>query len=47
MYALVCIKLGLSVADLNEISMGLVFDMIAVSGDDYYDTATQADFDNF
>lgn len=43
-------QLGLTVADLDELDMGLITDMMIESSNDSYDyplIATQKDFDNF
>ena len=45
-----CVELGLSMTDLEELDMGMVYDMIIEKANDAaeYDTiATQADFDTF
>jgi hypothetical protein len=40
-------SLGLSLADLNQITVGLVLEMIAEKSGEYEQEATQSDFDNF
>lgn len=43
-------QLGLTVADLDELDMGLITDMMIESSNDSYEyplIATQKDFDNF
>ena len=45
-----CFQIGLTVADLEVLSMGTVFDMFTESGNDSYDykqVANQKDFDSF
>lgn len=45
-----CAQLGLTVADLDELDMGLITDMMIESSNDSYEyplIATQKDFDNF
>lgn len=45
-----CFQIGLHIADLEALSMGMVFDLFTESGNDSYDygdVANQADFDNF
>lgn len=45
-----CFQMGLSIADLELLSMGTVFDMLTEYGNDsyeYQDVANQADFDSF
>lgn len=44
------LELGLSVADIDELDMGLIMDMIIEKANDSYEypyIATQKDFDNF
>lgn len=43
-----CVQLGLSVADLDQLSIGMVYDMLIEKQNDNYDypvLATQADID--
>ncbi len=50
LFMLRAFQLGLSVLDMNEVTIGLVFDMYIESGNDEYeypDMATQEDFDSF
>lgn len=50
LFLLRCVQLGLSMADLDLLSIGLINDMYAESNNDDcdYDTlATQEDFDKF
>lgn len=50
LYELRAVQMGLSLADMELLSMGAVFDMISESLNDteeYARLATQADFDNF
>ena len=50
LYALRCFQLGLSIADLETLSVGFVLDMITESANDnceYKQLATQEDFDKF
>lgn len=45
-----CVSLGLSMQDLEDLDVGMVYDMMIEKANDdaEYDTiATQADFDNF
>ena len=45
-----CLQIGLSVADLDLLTIGAVFDMITEQSNDSFDykeVATQADFDRF
>lgn len=49
-----CCQLGLSMSDLDELDMGMIYDMLIEQANDQaedaYDTvreATQADYDNF
>lgn len=45
-----CFQLGISIADLELLSMGTVFDMLTENGNDqceYKEVANQADFDSF
>lgn len=51
LFLLRCVQLGISVRDLDLLSIGMVNDMYAESGNDDYDgyseVATQDDFDVF
>ena len=50
LFLLRCVQLGLSLSELDMLSIGMVNDMYAESGNDNYkykEIATQADFDNF
>ena len=52
LFMLRCLQIGVSIRDLDLLSIGLVLDMYTESGndeskDDYCQLATQADFDNF
>lgn len=50
LFLLRCIQLGLSIADLDLLSIGLINDMYAESRNDEYNystLATQSDFDAF
>ena len=50
LFLLRCVQLGLSMADLELLSIGLINDMYAESRNDdckYVQIATQADFDCF
>ena len=50
LFLLRCVQLGISIRDLDLLSIGMVNDMYAESGNDNYkykESATQADFDNF
>lgn len=50
LFLLRCLQIGLSISDLDNISIGLVNDMYTESGNDSYDyayVATQDDFDKF
>ena len=43
-----CVQLGLSIADLDQLSIGMVYDMLIEKQNDNYDypvLATQADID--
>ena len=45
-----CLQAGLSLADLDEITLGMVFDIITEQRNDsheYDELATQEDIDNF
>ena len=45
-----CFQVGLTVADLEYLNMGTVFDIITEYGNDdykYQDVACQSDFDTF
>ena len=50
LFLLRCVQLGLSMADLDMLSIGLINDMYAESSNDdwnYNKVATQSDFDKF
>lgn len=50
LFLLRCTELGLSMADLDELDMGMVLDMFTEKQNDsvnYARVATQADFDKF
>lgn len=50
LYMLRCFELGISTADLDSLTTGLVFDMYTEKsndGEEYDEIATQADFDRF
>lgn len=50
LFLLRCSELGLSMADLDDLSVGMVNDMFVEKSNDGYDwkeLATQEDFDNF
>lgn len=50
LYLLRCVQMGLSIADLDLLEIGMVWDMATESTDDEVDwpyKATQADFDRF
>ena len=50
LFLLRCVQLGLSMADLDMLSIGLINDMYAESRNDehkYDEIATQEDFDRF
>lgn len=50
LFLLRCAELGLSMADLELLEIGMVYDMLAERANDSYDwpkLATQEDFDNF
>ena len=50
LFLLRCVQLGLSMADLDMLSIGLINDMYAESSNDEYkydEIATQEDFDRF
>lgn len=50
LFLLRCVELGLSMADLEDLDMGMVFDMLTEKTNDDYDypqIAAQADFDKF
>ena len=50
LYLLRCLDVGLSMADLDEMSIGLVYDLWIEKGNDrleYDQVATQEDFDRF
>lgn len=45
-----CFQCGISIADLEQLSIGTVIDMFIESGNDnfeYKQVANQSDFDNF
>ena len=50
LFLLRCVQLGLSIRDLDLLTIGMVNDMYAESSNDEYkdrEIATQADFDHF
>lgn len=50
LFLLRCTELGLSMADLDELDLGMVFDMFTEKSNDavkYAQVATQEDFDRF
>lgn len=50
LFLLRCVELGLSLSDLDEITIGMVFDMFTEKSNDdveYDQVATQEDIDNF
>lgn len=50
LFLLRCVQLGISIRDLDLLSIGLVNDMYAESGNDgykYRELANQEDFDSF
>lgn len=50
LFLLRCVQLGISIQDLSLLTIGLVNDMYAESGNDeckYREVATQDDFDRF
>lgn len=51
LFLLRCVQLGLSIRDLDLLTIGLVNDMYTESGNDdykgYNEVATQEDYDNF
>jgi len=50
LYLLRCVRVGLSLADLDALEYGEVLDMMIEAGNDNYNyrqVATQADFDKF
>lgn len=52
LFLLRCVQLGLSMSDLDGLTIGTVFDMMIERAndecaDEYARTATQSDFDNF
>lgn len=50
LFLLRCVQLGLSMTDLDKLSIGLINDMYAESRNDEYkydEIATQEDFDRF
>lgn len=49
-YMLRSLQVGLSISDLEQLSVGMVYDIITESGNDnceYEQKATQEDFDKF
>jgi hypothetical protein len=45
-----CFQCGISIADLEQMSIGMVYDIITESKNDNYEykqIATQSDYDNF
>lgn len=50
LFLLRCVQLGISIRDLDLLTIGMVNDMFAESRNDdykYSEVATQADYDNF
>lgn len=50
LFYLRCCQLGLSMSDLDYLTMGMVYDMLTECNNDNYDysiKATQDDYDNF
>ena len=50
LFMLRCCELGLSIDDLNKLTIGMVFDMFIEKSNDEYkynEIATQEDFDKF
>lgn len=50
LFLLRCFQMGLSIADLDYLNVGTIYDMMVESGNDgyeYADIATQEDMDNF
>lgn len=50
LYLLRCVQMGISIADLDLLEIGIVFDMAVESSNDGYEyqqLATQEDFDTF
>ena len=50
LFLLRCVQLGISLSELDLLTIGMVNDMFAESGNDEYkykELATQEDFDNF
>lgn len=50
LFLLRCVELGLSITDLDSLTVGMVFDMFTERANDdveYDQVATQADIDNF
>jgi hypothetical protein len=51
LFLLRCVQLGLSIADLELLDIGVIFDMLTEAMNDQWDgwkqKATQADFDRF
>jgi len=51
LYLLRCVQIGLSISDLELLSMGMIFDMFTEQANDEWkgwrEKATQEDFDRF
>ncbi len=50
LYLLRCVQMGISIADLDLLEVGMVFDMAVESSNDdceYQELATQEDYDKF
>ena len=50
LFLLRCVQLGLSLSDMDMLTMGMVYDMFteqANDGEKYEELATQSDFDRF
>ena len=50
LFLLRCTEIGLSMADLDDLDLGMVFDMLTERSNDgvnYAQVATQSDMDNF
>lgn len=50
LFLLRCVQLGLSMADLDLLTMGMIYDMFTEQANDeekYEEQATQSDFDRF
>lgn len=51
LYLLRCVEMGLSMSDLEQLDMGMIFDMMTERTNDSWDgwagVAEQADFDRF